>query len=157
MYNPVTNVVHEKEKIEKLDKSEKNKKKRFEIKYDVENYYRNKSIAVDLQKEMHKHPVLSYERYKHQDVRGYDIISLDNRNAQNLNDVRIKDQETSWQKIVRNVDGNLFLFNFLIIFNFLEKNKNNFDGNIYVSPNKKDPMIDYFENKNKNESKFIRI
>lgn len=73
----------------------------------MENYYRNKSIALDLQKEMRKNPVLSYERYKHQDVRGYDIISLDKGNEENLNDVRIKDKETSWQKIVKNVDGNL--------------------------------------------------
>jgi len=106
LYNPVTNVVHNIEKIEKLDKSQKDKKKRFEIKYDIENYYRNKSIALDMQKEMHKNPILSYERYKHQDVRGYDIISLDNRNDQNLNDVRVKDKESTWQKIVKNVDGN---------------------------------------------------
>lgn len=90
-----------------MDQSEKDKKKRYEIKYDVENYYRNKSIANDLQKDMRKHPILSYERYKHQDVRGYDIISLDNQNERNLNSIRIKDKESSWQKIVKNVDGNL--------------------------------------------------
>jgi len=107
LYNPVTNVVHDKEKTEKLDQSEKNKKKRFEIKYDIENYYRNKSIAIDLQKEMRKHPILSYDRYKHEDNRGYDIISLDNQNEKNLNAVRIKDKESSWQKIVKNVDGKI--------------------------------------------------
>lgn len=98
-------MVHDKEKIEKLDQTEKNKKKRFEIKYDIEDFYRNKSIAVDLQRELYKNPVLSYERYKHQDARGYDIISLDNKNERNLNDIRIKDKESSWQKIVNNVEG----------------------------------------------------
>ncbi len=79
----------------------------------MENYYRNKSIAEDVKKDLHKNPLLSYERYKHQDVRGYDIINLDNRNERNLNDVRIKDKESSWQKIVKNVDGS-FIINFKI-------------------------------------------
>jgi len=102
----VTNVVYDKDKIEKIDQTEKDKKKRYEIKYDIDNYYRNKSIAEDMKKEMFKHPILSYERYKHEDIRGYDIISLDKKNERNLNDIRIKDKETSWQKIVNNVDGN---------------------------------------------------
>lgn len=114
LYNPVTNVVHDKEKVEKLDQVEKDKKKRYEIKYDIDNFYRNKSIAADLQKEIHKHPILSYERYKHEDARGYDIINLDKKVERDFNEVRLKDKETSWQKIVNNLDG---IITFLIIFN----------------------------------------
>jgi len=104
--------VHDKEKVEKLDQVEKDKKKRYEIKYDIDNFYRNKSIAADLQKEIHKHPILSYERYKHEDARGYDIINLDKKNERDFNEVRLKDKETSWQKIVNNLDGIITLYNF---------------------------------------------
>ncbi len=38
--------------------------------------------------------------------------------------------------------------------NYLDKNKPNVQSNLYYSPHKRDPMIHYFENKNKNESKF---
>ncbi len=61
-----------------------------------------------MKKEINKHPTLSYNRYKYEDLRGYDIISLDNRNERNLENVQIKDKETSWQKIVKNVGGNIY-------------------------------------------------
>ncbi len=58
---------------------------------------------------MFKHPILSYDRFKHEDKRGYDIISLDKKNERNLNDIRVKNKETSWEHIVNNVDGKNFI------------------------------------------------
>ena len=84
---------------------EKDKKKRFLIKYDADNYYRNKSISEDVKKEMYKNPILSYNRYKNEDARGYNIISVEKQNKQNLEGVRIKHKDSNWDKIVQNVVG----------------------------------------------------
>lgn len=71
----------------------------------MENHYRNKSIALDLKKEMNPHPRLSYNRYKYEDRRGYDILSLDKIKDRDYTGLNIKDKETSWQQLVNNVEG----------------------------------------------------
>lgn len=98
-------MVKNKEKLDTIDELQKNKKKRFQIKYDIDNFYRNKSIANDIVKERNENPKLSYNRFKHQDNRGYDIINMDNLQENPKNRVYTKDKETTWEKIVNNVEG----------------------------------------------------
>ena len=62
---------------------------------------------------MYKHPILSYNRYKNEDARGYDIISVENQKKQNLDNVRIKHRDSTWDKIVENVDGKFKSFLYL--------------------------------------------
>lgn len=88
-----------------MDRLEKDKKKRFKIKYDVENFFRNKAISEDLKKEMFKNPILSYNRYKNIDDRGYNIISIENQEKTNLEGMRIKHKDTGWDTIKENADG----------------------------------------------------
>jgi hypothetical protein len=68
---------------------------------------------------MYKSPILSYNRYKYEDARGYDIFSNEKKNNRNLADLRIKDKENHWEKLVNNVEGNFILFYFYYYYLYL--------------------------------------
>jgi hypothetical protein len=68
-----------------------------------------------LKKEIFKHPILSYNRYKNEDERGYNIISVEKQNNQNLDGLRIKHKDTNWEKIVENVVGIYLIYLFIYL------------------------------------------
>ena len=80
------------------------------MRYDLEGYYRNKSISNEINSDMYKSPILSYNRYKYEDARGHDILSNEKKNNRNLDDVRIKHKHNNWEKLANNVQGNFYFF-----------------------------------------------
>ncbi len=67
---------------------------------------------------MYKHPILSYNRYKYEDARAYNIFSNEKQNKRNLDDIRIKHRENPYEQLANDVKGSLLFFKV--------KNNNNF-------------------------------
>jgi hypothetical protein len=83
-----------------MDGKEKNKKKRFEIRYGIENFYRNKNFEKEMSKEGKLDNKLSYNRFKTTDTRGYDILNFGNNFEHYKNIVKVKHDRDDWDNIV---------------------------------------------------------
>jgi hypothetical protein len=110
MYNPVNNHVLDKERLDQYDEKEKQKKKRFEIRYDIEDFYRNKCIEDKVKKDSMLDKKLSYERYNITDHRGYDIINFKNNFGHYKNLVKTKDEGSEWETVVAGAGGTAFYY-----------------------------------------------
>lgn len=100
MYNSVNHTIVDKEKLEKFDSMQYNKKKRFELRYDIEDYYRNKNFEEDARKESTLATKLSYDRYKVTDNRGYDIVNMKNNFEHYKNTVNTKGHSNEWEHLL---------------------------------------------------------
>ena len=96
-------MVLDKEKLLEKDSKDSNKKKRFKIRYQLENYYQNKNIETDNKKEGSLNTKLSYERYKTTDRRGYDIINFENNFEHYKNSLDIKKDASDWDNLIQKV------------------------------------------------------
>lgn len=85
----------------------------------MDNYYRNKQISADIKKELYKHPILSYNRYKYEDQRGHNLFSNEQQENRNLADIRIKHKDNHWEQLAKNVEGKFFSLNFSVKIFFL--------------------------------------
>ncbi len=77
LYNPVNMKIEDNERLYQKDLREKNKRKRFEVRYDVEADTRKEGMAQferDQQMRLNK---ISVDRYKETLARGFDIITND--------------------------------------------------------------------------------
>lgn len=75
MYNPINMTIEDKERLNEKDLREKNKKKRFEVRYDVETMNRKNGMSDqdrDLTMKLNK---ISHMRQKEEYERGFDILS----------------------------------------------------------------------------------
>lgn len=96
----MNHVIIDKEGLKENDLKEKTKKKRFEIRYDLENFYREKNLEGELKKEKSLENKLSYNRYKTTDNRGYDIVNFGNNYENYKNMLKVKDSSTEWETIL---------------------------------------------------------
>ena len=78
LFNPVNNEIYDKEKLDSYDRNHGNSKYRYQIKPQIENYYRTKEYNNDIKKENALKNRLSYDRYKLEDQRGYDFFNMKN-------------------------------------------------------------------------------
>lgn len=76
LYNPVNQEVLDSERLKIYEQKERNKKKKYEKRGDIEKYYYMKSQMDENRKENQSMNKKSYEEYKEIDNRGYDIISF---------------------------------------------------------------------------------
>jgi hypothetical protein len=77
MYNPVNMKIEDNERLYEMDLRDKNKRKRFEVKYDVEAKTRKDGMRDhdrDLQMKLNK---VSHVRFKEEAERGFDILTND--------------------------------------------------------------------------------
>lgn len=75
LYNPINMHIEDQDRLYQKDLREKNKRKRFEVRYDVEADTRKEGMAqFDRMQEMGQNKI-SMDRYKEQLNRGFDIIT----------------------------------------------------------------------------------
>ena len=75
MYNPVNMKIDDEQRLYERDLREKNKKARYEVRYDVEDIIRTEGLAEqDRQQELKLNKV-SGLRYREETQRGYDILN----------------------------------------------------------------------------------
>lgn len=106
LYNLISMQVVNDRDLKIADEKEHNKKKRYELRNNVENYYHDKNMKEMDKKESISETKSSYLRYKEIDDRKYDIIDLKEmpykKHALNVK----RDNLTDWEKIIINAGEN---------------------------------------------------
>lgn len=82
------------------DLKNNNKKKRFGLRYEVENHYRNKSLSDSEKKEALLKNKFSYKRYQHIDNRQFNILNTNDQEKDYKNIVSTKDSKSNWDILV---------------------------------------------------------
>ena len=106
VYNLITTHVVDPVEMNRLLKEEKDKKQRHLIRNKFEKFYRERNFSKDFQDETRKKNKVSFERFKIEDKRQYNIISLKDKpyqeNKKNVN----KGYQTVWETILRGANEN---------------------------------------------------
>ena len=83
MYNPINMHIEDRDRLYQKDLREKNKRKRYEVRYDVEADTRKEGMAnFERDREMRENKI-SVKRYKEILERGFDIITNDAIDSEN--------------------------------------------------------------------------
>ena len=77
MYNPINMHIEDHDRLYQKDLREKNKRKRYEVKYDVEADTRKDGMAALEREKQMKLNKISIKRYQEQLDRGFDILTND--------------------------------------------------------------------------------
>jgi hypothetical protein len=75
MYNPVNMHVEDEERLKEKDLREKNKKRRYEVRYEFEQVNRKESMAEQDRLDHLKLNKVKYERVQEEKDRGFNIIT----------------------------------------------------------------------------------
>ena len=99
--NPINNKVYNEEEQNRLDEKESNKKNRYKLKDNIEDYYRSLDYNKELNQKNYIYKRISYAKFKTSDERGYDIINLRNNYSQykDNTDRKIRQLKTDWELI----------------------------------------------------------
>lgn len=108
MYNPVNMKIEDEKRLHEKDLREKNKKARFEVKYNFETQTRKEGLADVERKAQLKINKISGLRYKEETSRGFDIITNSKLEGPG---VSIKMEQVSnsgpvkaWRKVLTNAN-----------------------------------------------------
>lgn len=77
MYNPINMHIEDPDRLYDRDLREKNKRKRFEVRYDVEKMTRKEGFSEQERADMMKLNKVSHSRFKVEQQRGFDILTND--------------------------------------------------------------------------------
>ena len=115
MYNPINMKIEDKERLYERDLREKNKKKRYEVKYDVEAMNRHEDLAEQERQKEFKLNKISHLRYKEEQERGFDILTNDPLKGPGASKTfyKTKDSERPgvWSRAMRTINNGI-LYNF---------------------------------------------
>ena len=110
MYNPVTMKIDDEQRLYEKDLREKNKKARYEVRYDVEDLSRKEGLAEQDRQESLQLNKVSGLRYREETVRGYDIIDnekLEGKGTQiKMDQVEKSGPIAAWNKALHNAHKN---------------------------------------------------
>lgn len=106
VYNLISLKVVDPKEFNKILKDEKDKKKRYEIRNKIENYYREKNLMQQDKEENKLNGKDSYLRYKELDKRQYDIIDLKERPYKEYAKKMKKQKFEGWDKILQGAGEN---------------------------------------------------
>lgn len=81
MYNPINMKIEDEDRLYERDLREKNKRRRFEVRYDVEQMTRKDGLAEQDRQDHHKLNKVSHARFKEELERGFDILTNDPLNG----------------------------------------------------------------------------
>ena len=90
----------------KILKDERDKKKRYELRNEIEKYYREKNIINEDKEENKLNGKDSYMRYKEEDNRQYDIINLKDRSFKEFEKKMKKPKYEGWEKLLNEAGEN---------------------------------------------------
>lgn len=113
MYNPVSMKIEDEQRLYERDLREKNKRKRFEVKYDVERMIRKEGMAEKERDDQMRLNKISHLRFKEEDERGFDILTNDPLKGPNATKqvfhAQVTHPRTIWSKAMQTVNrGKLF-------------------------------------------------
>ena len=80
--NPINNIVYNEAEQKRIDEQENNRRQRYKLKDEIEDYYRNLDYNKEINDLKNKDNKISYYKFKTTDERGYDIINLKNTYSQ---------------------------------------------------------------------------
>ena len=106
VYNLINLKVVDPQEFNNILKGEKDKKKRYEIRNKIENYYREKNILEQDREENKINKKDSYTRYKELDNRQYDIIDLKERPYKEYAKKMKNKKFEGWEKILNGAGEN---------------------------------------------------
>ena len=81
MYNPINMQIEDMNRLHEKDLREKNKRQRFEVRYDVEAMTRKNGMGDQARDQIMKMNKVSHLRYKEENERGFDILTNDPLNG----------------------------------------------------------------------------
>lgn len=96
MYNPINMHIEDHERLYQKDLRDKNKRKRFEVRYDVEADTRKDGMAQFERERQMRENKISIKRFEEQLNRGFDIMTndpIDNDEAEPSGDQAAAQQE----------------------------------------------------------------
>ena len=106
VYNLITTKVVDPVEMDRIIKEEKEKKKRYGLRYQLEKYYRERSLSKNSQDEERSNNKESFERYRIEEQRQYNIINLKekpfNKHSKNIK----KGSQTIWERILIGANNN---------------------------------------------------
>ena len=106
IYNLINLKTVDQKEMDRMIQEEKNKRQRYEIKYQLEKYYRNENLKKQDKLDNRKNGKASYLRYKEQDNRQYDIIDLREKPYNEHKDIIKTGGISEWQKIINGAGKN---------------------------------------------------
>ena len=152
LYNPVNKKVLDQERLEAHDLKMKNKKKRYEKKNQIEEYFLKKDIYQTEINEKRKNNKKCYEYYREEDNRGYDILNFDKNFHKYKSTLKLKDHKSDWDVLKEKADKSNDNEN------YKSKVSINNDANIYKHEyDYSDVNKIFFDFKTNRSSKYILI
>ena len=106
VYNLISLKIVDPQEYNRILKDEKNKKKRYEIRNKIEDYYKEKNLMQQDKEENKLKEKDIYQRYKEQDKRQYDIIDLKERPYKEFAKKMKKQKYEGWDKILQGAGKN---------------------------------------------------
>jgi hypothetical protein len=106
VYNLISLKVVDPQEMDKIIKEEKNKKKRYELRNEIEKFYLEKNLHDQEKAENIMKGKNSYSRYKEQDSRQYDIIDLREKPYKEQEKKMKKKKYEGWDKILKDAGKN---------------------------------------------------
>ena len=110
MYNPVNMKIEDEKRLYERDLREKNKKARYEVRFDVEQIVRKESLAEQDRLDQLKLAKISGLRFKEETKRGFDILNngkLEGLATQmKMDHVGKSGQQKAWNGILHNANEN---------------------------------------------------
>jgi hypothetical protein len=88
--------VHE-GRLYSLENRNKEMKRRFDVKFENEKYNNDKQIAQKTQKDNYLNNKFSYNKFKQQDARGYNILTQFPNKTEYRDTLKLKDTRNEWE------------------------------------------------------------
>ena len=106
IFNPVSHEIYDKEKLSQNELKNINHKLRYTLRPEIEKYYNQKNYKKELKEENYLNNKLSYDRFKLQDQRGFDILTKENTFNKYKNKVKCNGKNDPWEIIQQNSGEN---------------------------------------------------
>jgi hypothetical protein len=106
VYNLITTNIIDPVEMDRILQEEKDKKQRFGLRYKLEKYYRDKSMDQITKDEIHSIHKISFQRYKIEDQRQFNIINLKERPYKEHSKNIKRGYETAWETIINGANKN---------------------------------------------------
>ena len=110
MYNPVSMKIEDEKRLYEKDLREKNKKARYEVRYDVEAQVRKEGLAEQDREDSMKLNKISGLRYREEMARGFDILTNQKMDGSattiKIEKVNKSGPVAAWNKVLHNANEN---------------------------------------------------
>lgn len=106
IYDLISLKIVDQQEFNNILKEEKIKKKKYEIRNKLEEYYHEENLKAQDKEENRRKSRNSYSRYKEEDKREYDIIDLKSRPFRAYYKKMNKTNAEGWEKIVKDAGSN---------------------------------------------------